>query len=99
MELAWLKYNKDDNSKYILALIVGEEDGHVICIQSQNFTQLEASIITKFARQLDEMTIQDRMSWLKENIKNAYTKGYKRIKKENLIKVRSYNIKQKPQAS
>ena len=74
-----LKYAHDSKHKEFYALELGEIGDKLICILDEYISKNDAIIIRKNINKLKDYTLNNKITWFKENIPVAYKKGYRKI--------------------
>jgi len=95
MELTWIRYQKDDDRKYLLLLVLDEDSTYYIGVLSDSFTSDEASLMLRSSSELQAMPVAERMGWVKKHMARAFNKGFRKIRKDNVTVIRKWQIKKK----
>ena len=97
MNLAWVRYQYGTAHKYVLMLLIGEDDHQYIGIISPSFTLNEANFVLSSLELIDKMSVAGRVAWMKENVNDAYKRGMRTIRKDRSIIVRRFPLKRREQ--
>lgn len=92
MELLWLRYQRENTSKYLTLLLLGEHEGKYVGVDSKEASPGEAAIIRKFASHLDGLPLNDKVAWLKQTLPNLASKALRTIRVERASIVRRFKL-------
>ncbi len=80
MNLTWLQYQKGPKSQYYLMLSILEGDDRYVGLLSEDISDHDVALIRKNLKFLDSASNQDKIDWLKQNIK-SYSSAYREFMK------------------
>ena len=81
MELLWCKYKQDEEER--LFLYLGEYGTKVCCLDNNVMTDSDKIVIREASGELDELPLETRVNWLKENCPGAMT-AYRTLNKSDV---------------
>lgn len=93
MYLSKIKYQKKDQSKILVVLVLGRRQGKLVCILDSCISDNDADIIKTNSGKLTEYTLTNKIGWFKDKMPHLYRNGYKEIYLERVQLLKSYPIK------
>ena len=82
MIITKIAYNQKGRRTAGLFLILGSENGKIICIKDDFISKDESNVIPSHASKLKLLSLRDKVLWFKHNTPQCYKKGYRTISKE-----------------
>lgn len=80
MQLSWLQYQSGTASKYYLVLVLLDLEDKFVTLLAKDIDNTEIERIRKDMTTIDELSIEDKIKWFKQNI-SSYNKAYREFKK------------------
>ena len=91
MELWWANYRGKKN-RTILFLYLGEAGGKVVGLETEYVTPGDAAVIKASSRELDGLSLDRRLKWVKRYCPNSYRTAVRTIHSANLHLLDKYQI-------
>jgi hypothetical protein len=79
MILMQLNYKFGTEKKELIVIKIGEFNSKMVCILDNAVNEHDAAIIRNGMNKLYNYNLPNRVKWLRENVPNAYKKGYREI--------------------
>lgn len=93
MYLSKIKYQKENESKIFIVLILGRKNNKLVCIIDDYISQNDTKLIKLNSGKLNNYTISNKINWFKNNLPHLYKKGYREIFLNKVTLLKSFPIK------
>ncbi len=90
MELLWCKYKQAEEER--LFLYLGDYGTKICCLDNNIMNDASKGIIREAANELDELSLEHKVNWIKENCPSAM-KAYRTLNKLDVQVVNKIQVK------
>lgn len=95
MILSQILYQKGNDRKNVVILILGRKGDKLSAIIDDAIDKREAEIIINNSKKLDGYQLHNKINWLKRNVPEAYRKGYREFFLNKITMQRSFSLTSK----
>lgn len=88
-------YQKGNERKNIIILVLGRKNNKVAAILDKHINKKEAEIIMQNNKKLDSYTLFNKLQWFKVNTPSCYKNGYREFFIDKLNIQRSFSLSKK----
>lgn len=81
MQLSWLQYQKGNQAKYYLVLVLLDLEDKYVALMAKDINDADITNIRKNMALLDNYPIQEKIKWFKQHI-STYNRAYREFKKK-----------------
>lgn len=74
-----IMYQFGNEKKELIVIKIGEYNQKLVCILDNVVNERDAAIIRNNMNKLYNYSMPNKVKWLRENVPNAYNKGYREI--------------------
>lgn len=92
MILSQILYQKSNERKNVLILILGRKGNKLSAILDEAIDRQDAEIIMKNQSKLDGYPLHNKINWIKTHIPSAYKKGYREFISAKVTVQKSYSL-------
>jgi hypothetical protein len=93
MDIQWIKYfGAGGGVKYLLILPLGVRNHKLVCIDCNKVATREVDLIRSVLPQLSQLTLEQRLIWLKAACPSAVRLGFRELAQTKVEAVTSYTL-------